>query len=295
MIPRSHPLDPAPTINPGTTGSGNEDPLKLKQYLTGVGLTDLDKKYKQAGQQISSKKYDSSIDPITGKPKQILVSEDEAALGDPVTHRSIAVFNEGFGGRNGLPKKRDYWLMEAKGKTPDTTVFTHYNEKVRRFFELGGYRAFPEVVTVQLEIREVLAVDVVRGTFRVSFIATTRWYDKFFDREEFFDQQELFTTTKPYITFDHVDEGDDPQGVPQDAAPLPVETKHSGRVQRKTMDPPGVLYHSQRVQCSFRVQNDLTKFPFDVQQLKMVVRLWGSSVKDNMDHGRILLPLTVNM
>ena len=89
--------------------------------------------------------------------------------------------------------------------------------------------------------------------------------------------------------------GDDPDGVPQDAAALPVETKHSGRVQRKTMDPPGVLYHSQRVQCSFRVQNDLKKFPFDVQQLKMVVRLWGSSVKGNMDHGRILLPLTVNM
>ena len=105
MIPRSHPLDPAPTANPGTTGSGIEDPLKLKEYLTGVGLTDLSKGHKQAGKQTSSEKYESSIDPITGKPKQILVSDDEAAFGDPVTNRSITVFDEGFGGRNGLPNR----------------------------------------------------------------------------------------------------------------------------------------------------------------------------------------------
>lgn len=40
----------------------------------------------------------------------------------------------------------------------------------------------------------------------------------------------LDTTTKPYITFDHVDEGDDPNGVPLDAANLTNEQKHSGKV-----------------------------------------------------------------
>lgn len=167
--------------------------------------------------------------------------------------------------------------------------------QVRTFFELGGYRAFPEVVSVQVEVREIFAVDVARGTFRVSFIATTRWYDQFFDKSEYFDKEEMYSQTKPYITFDHVDEGDDPDGVPADASNLEDEEKHHGKCLHKPTDPPGVLYHSQRVQCSFRAYNNLRPFPFDVQHLPITMRLWGSSQKGTPDHGRILLPLTMNL
>ena len=106
-----------------------------------------------------------------------------------------------------VKKKADATDLKDVFRTPDTTVFTHFNENVRTFFELGGYRAFPEVVSVHVEVREVFAVDVSRGTFRVSFIATTRWYDQFFDKSEYFDKEEMYSQTRPYITFDHVDEG----------------------------------------------------------------------------------------
>ena len=33
--------------------------------------------------------------------------------------------------------------MAGKGKTPDTATFCHYNEKVRRFFDLGGCKKPP--------------------------------------------------------------------------------------------------------------------------------------------------------
>lgn len=239
---------------------GYESGADFEEYLEKVGLNDLAKERKK---------------------------EDE------VDRYSICVYDEGFGGNGGFPK--EYWKMRGRGKTPDTTAFYHYNEKVRRFFDLGGYRAFPEVITIQLEIREVFAVDLVRGTYRVSFVVTTRWYDRFFDREEFLDEEEMYAQSKPYITFEHVDEGDSPMGVPLDAAALTTEVKHSSKVQHKPADPPGVLYHSQRIQASFRVQNHLQKFPFDVQHLPLVIRLWGSSVKGNKDFGRVMLPLTMNM
>jgi hypothetical protein len=194
-----------------------------------------------------------------------------------------------------VKKKADATDLKDVFRTPDTTVFTHFNEKVRTFFELGGYRAFPEVVSVHVEVREVFAVDVSRGTFRVSFIATTRWYDQFFDKSEYFDKEEMYSQTRPYITFDHVDEGDNPDGVPPDAANLQDEEKHHGKCLHKPTDPPGVLYHSQRVQCSFRAYNNLRPFPFDVQHLPITMRLWGSNQKGNPDHGRILLPLTMNL
>ena len=98
------------------------------------------------------------------------------------------VYNEGYGGAQGLPKPANskepskWWrphfereevaaaqettaaagrgAKAGKGtaataefdvidvwRTPDNTVFTHENEVVREFFELGGYRAFPDVVS----------------------------------------------------------------------------------------------------------------------------------------------------
>ena len=219
-------------------------------------------------------------------------------------------YHAGFGGFAGYDKR--YWACRnqeekraielKKGetdvrvlRTPDNTVFNHVNGRIRQFFELGGYRAFPEVVTISVDVREIMMVDTKDGRYRVSFIATTRWYDAFFDNHDYFDQTQFYTTTRPYITFDHVDEGDDPQGIPQDAAQLSPAEKHSGTVYRKPTDPPGVLYHSQRCQATFRVENELENFPFDVQKLSMNIRLWGSSVRGDADCGRILLPVEINM
>ena len=83
------------------------------------------------------------------------------------------IFEEGFGGMDGYDKM--YWAPRLESeerqidagkdkkkvrvlRTPDNTIFTHANERLRKFFELGGYRAFPEVVTVSIDIREILHV-----------------------------------------------------------------------------------------------------------------------------------------
>eukprot|EP00040_Diaphanoeca_grandis_P015071 m.76756 g.76756 ORF g.76756 m.76756 type:complete len:1193 (-) comp24930_c0_seq1:213-3791(-) len=209
---------------------------------------------------------------------------------------------EGYGGKKGF--ESNYWLPRwQRGASSDTkdnlyfrsqdnTVFKHTNLRVREFFELGGYRAFPEIVTVSIEVRDVFYVNVSQGTFRVSFILTKRWYDQAFDSEEYKQEGEVYSQTIPYVTLDHVHEGEDPVGVPKDAAGLSGVAKHHGIAFHKKEDPPGVLYHSHRIQATFRVANDLRDFPFDMQKLYISVRLWGARVLNDIDHGRVLLPLT---
>lgn len=61
-------------------------------------------------------------------------------------------------------------------------------------------------------------------------------------------------------------------------------------------DPPGVLYHSLRIQATFRDEtDDLTLFPFDQQKLSMGMRLWGSTMRGSADEHRVLLPINVDM
>ena len=151
-----------------------------------------------------------------------------------------------------------------------------------------------------MDIQEIFWVDVARGTFRVSFILATRWYDKSFDTYAYKGQEgtEVTAHTIPYITFDHCDEADDPLGVPADAAGLDSSTKHSGKVTlQKADDPPGVLTfnHGSRIQATFKGEFNVANFPFDTQQLKLNLQLWGSNVPDDMDHGRVLIPIDVTV
>lgn len=53
------------------------------------------------------------------------------------------------------------------------------------FFDLGGYRAFPDVVAIEVQVRELLEVDCARGIFRVGFILSLRWYDAHFDSSKY--------------------------------------------------------------------------------------------------------------
>eukprot|EP00040_Diaphanoeca_grandis_P025676 m.142695 g.142695 ORF g.142695 m.142695 type:complete len:1312 (+) comp30263_c0_seq1:314-4249(+) len=218
---------------------------------------------------------------------------------------------EGFGGKSGCDSK--YWQSrfqeekhkvedepEAKDRkkvrhvfrSQDNSVFTHANTRVRAFFELGGYRAFPEVVTVCLEVREIFDIDVSEGTFRVGFVLTKRWYDRMFDKKDYTSEGEVYAQSIPYITFDHALEGHDPVDLPPNAAGLTSIEKHHGICFHKDTDPPGVLYESKRIQATFASSSDLRAFPFDTQKLLLTLRLWGSRVKGDVDHGRILIPLT---
>ena len=93
-----------------------------------------------------------------------------------------------------------------------------------------------------------------------------------------------------------MDERDTPKGVPLDAADSDTDIKHTGMVTlQKGGDPPGVLYTSMRIQCTMRNENSVHRFPFDQHKLKIALRLWGANVKGDVDHGRVLLPLNVQM
>ena len=97
------------------------------------------------------------------------------------------IFEEGFAGMDGYDKM--YWAPRLQSeerqidngeekkvqvlRTPDNTIFTHSNERLRKFFELGGYRAFPEVVTVSIDIREILHVVRMIGSHVYAHILPT--------------------------------------------------------------------------------------------------------------------------
>lgn len=119
---------------------------------------------------------------------------------------------------------------------------------------MGGYRAFPDVVTVEVQVRELLEVDCARGIFRVGFILAMRWYDAHFDSAKYDSRttrlsdaaitattqltiptqwnlllfrykdrqnERVYSRSIPYITFDHVDLGDSPIGIPEDGKFIP--------------------------------------------------------------------------
>eukprot|EP00037_Helgoeca_nana_P006432 m.59226 g.59226 ORF g.59226 m.59226 type:complete len:1286 (+) comp17317_c0_seq1:49-3906(+) len=230
-------------------------------------------------------------------------------------HKSwTTVYEEGFGASLGCAKA--YWKQHfvdediktekertksqkmKMWRTPDNQVFHSLQLRTREFFDLGGYRAFPDVVTVEVIFRELFDINATRGTFRVAFILSVRWYDSHFDCADYANQrgEQVYARSIPYLTIDGADAGENAVGVPEEAGSVSSEDKHSGMVTLcKGSDPPGVLYRSMRVSATFRDDSDLTWFPFDMQALSIGFRLWGSNVPDETDEGRILLPLNVLM
>eukprot|EP00037_Helgoeca_nana_P029956 m.365252 g.365252 ORF g.365252 m.365252 type:complete len:1630 (-) comp28083_c1_seq2:403-5292(-) len=241
----------------------------------------------------------------------------------------LQVYEEGFGGQNGC--EPEYWSqhfvaetpadpaqvgvkMDGENggtnntsvappllvwRTPDNQVHHNLQLRVREFFDLGGYRAFPDVVTVEVKIREILTVDASKGIFRAIFIMTTRWFDPHFDSPSYADRKgtSVYARSIPHVTLDGVDEGNFPVGLPANASTLDQNEKHCGMVTlQKGSDPPGVLYKSHRLQCTFLNNTaSLVMFPFDKQMLTMTIRMWGASEAGDVDHGRVLLPISVNV
>ena len=189
----------------------------------------------------------------------------------PAWFRKFLVYNEGFGAVKGFPKSKEWWAPHFEResidgvyhdiwRTPDNTVFRHENEIVREFFELGAYRAFPDVVTTEIKVREILDVDVVQGTYTVAFILQLRWYDKYFDQERFHRSRgkEVFCRSCPYVTVEGVVANDRAKNVPEEATYLTAEERHNDTVTlQKGQDPPGVLYKSLRIQATIRSQDSL--------------------------------------
>lgn len=84
-------------------------------------------------------------------------------------------------------------------RTPDNTTFHCLNPTVQQFFELGGYRAFPDVCTVDIVVKELTEVNSSAGSFRVGFVMSIRWYDRAFDGQAHADQagSTVFARTIP--------------------------------------------------------------------------------------------------
>jgi hypothetical protein len=119
------------------------------------------------------------------------------------------------------------------------------------FFELGGYRCFPDVVTVDLDIRELMDVDHVNSTYKVHFVLTTRWYDRSFDTWNNMARGtniHVEVNTVPNITVEHVDHDFEGKGIPNDDHASLRSREWTPVHLRKGGDPPGVLAHSQRIQ-----------------------------------------------
>eukprot|EP00729_Bicosta_minor_P021812 gene21812-477_t len=181
-------------------------------------------------------------------------------------------------------------------KTLGCTPSLHHNSLLQDFFELGGYRCFPDAVMCEVMFRELLAVDAVNCTYTVDFILTTRWYDRTFDTPQYQGRSniEVFAKTIPHLTIKDVDFSFEGKNIP-DVGRIGDE-HHQGFVHlRRAKDPPGVLYRSQRIQVKLRDVNTLEMFPFDKQILELCLRLPGSDDPSSIDYGKVILPLNVVM
>jgi len=192
----------------------------------------------------------------------------------------IHVFDDGGGAAGGFPYTKFYQqsmqsVAEKKGevkdrksmnrlKTLDCTPFLHSNSLLADFFELGGYRCFPDVVMCEIMFREIISVDAVNSTWTCDFILTTRWYDRAFDTVEYHNQTNklVYATSIPHLTIKDVDYSFEGRNIPSED--VTDSKNHKGWVRlRKAKDPPGVLYRSQRIQVKLRDVNTLYWFPFD--------------------------------
>eukprot|EP00035_Acanthoeca_spectabilis_P016699 m.348002 g.348002 ORF g.348002 m.348002 type:complete len:601 (+) comp16562_c0_seq16:66-1868(+) len=235
-----------------------------------------------------------------------------------------AVYHEGPGGSRGAPPK--YWLhrwhqnttvrpnRSRKQRTrvgdtwitPDETKFTTQAPVLRLFYELGGYRCFPDVVTVEVVVTELLDVDTTNGTFTVQFTLTTRWFDPYYHAPAFSKANGLkvLSRTVPFLTLESVVPCDGNRGVPGDNEETDEDGRHVGEVTLMGgNDPPGVLSNTRAITAKLRDDNAaardnggstaLKRFPFDTASLNIVFMLTGAGSPGNIDCSRVLLPLSV--
>jgi hypothetical protein len=220
-------------------------------------------------------------------------SEDLLDGTKEVSQQHIHCFEDGEGGAAGFPKRTKNTL--ADWRTPDDSPFIHRNSVLTDFFELGGYRCFPDAVMVELQIKDLIDVNAKDCSYTVDFNLITRWYDRSFDTLEYRNKLNVmvYAKTIPHLSLGGVDYSFDGVQIPTDEV---EEQGHEGEVRlRKGSDPPGVLYHSRRIQVKLRDVSELFYFPFDTQQLELTFRLPGSDDPSDLDFGRVLIPVRVSM
>jgi hypothetical protein len=60
-------------------------------------------------------------------------------------------------------------------------------------------------------------------------------------------------------------------------------------------DPPGVVVYETEITTEIRDDNPIIRFPFDRQEMTIEFLMPGSNHKEHPDHGRVLLPVDVQI
>lgn len=275
--------------NAGNAGGSDEDEDEGQQMSapSNAGGSDGGSDDDDGGQQHREESSWSMYDPRTLTDNVIVEGSNGGGAAEGQHPMLMSAPNE-IDGSNKKGGKR--W------KTLGCTPSLHRNSLLQDFFELGGYRCFPDAVMCEVMFRELLAVDAVNCTYTVDFILTTRWYDRTFDTPQYHGRSniEVFAKTIPHLTIKDVDFSFEGKNIP-DVGRIGDE-HHQGFVHlRRAKDPPGVLYRSQRIQVKLRDVNTLEMFPFDKQILELCLRLPGSDDPSSIDYGKVILPLNVVM
>lgn len=191
--------------------------------------------------------------------------------------------------RDGLPREKD------DPACFDRERFAHNHHLTRQFFRLGGFRAFPDVVMVDVTFTELLGLDEVNGTFTVEADLWLIWHDESFCEREWDNQvrKQVEAFTIPFVTVNDVVDGIDVPDVD-----TPENVRHRGIVWLRMHgkhDAPGTLYKKVTMQLTIRDDNPLFEFPFDFQDLTIKFEMPGSEKPHSVDNGRVLLPLNVEI
>ena len=91
----------------------------------------------------------------------------------------------------------------------------------------------------------------------------------------------------PYLTIRDVVSGTSTVGSPDNVCEVILRPTSN--------DPPGVVCFETELTCEIRDDNPITRFPFDRQELSIEFEMPGSSSKNHVDHGRVLLPVDVQI
>ena len=100
----------------------------------------------------------------------------------------------------------------------------------------------------------------------------------------------MYARTIPNVKVRGVYFVDDSRGIDRE------DPSHCGEVTlQKGNDPPGVLCYTKTFQATFHHNCNLRKFPFEQEQLVIVLELTGSHDPTDVDNGRVLLPINVEV